>query len=368
MQLFSVLYASFKATALTGFFITILFSCNSTDSVSRSDAKPKAKKYWAVSEPVTDRVLHFNDSLKIKLDALKKDLHADSTQVFIEGKKIHSEIQSPVNFSQSRIFSKVGRQDLRIRVFFNDSLSQTLSTRITVLSDVEPLDLNYKLLRTFEHSTESFTQGYIYRKNAIYEGTGRKNRSQIQKIDPLNGKVLKEIKMDANIFGEGITEINGKLYQLTYQNKLGFVYDLNSFEKLYEFELQTYEGWGLTNDSENLIVSEGSSILYFYHRDNFTQVRQLDVCNNIKLVTSLNELEYSKGAIWANVYGKQYIIKIDAKTGKHLASVDLSDLYPANIPQDYDHVMNGIAYNPDNDSFFITGKLWPIVYEIRILE
>lgn len=370
MRIFLLLLTSAKSFSYTGFIVIILYSCSSIpDSGNSTDTvKVNTKKQWEILSPGADQVLHFNDSLQLKIEALNKNVHADSTQVFIEGKKILTENKSPIEFARTGIFSKVGRQDIRIRIFFNDSLSQTLSTRITVLSDSEAIELNFVVIREFTHSTNSYTQGYIYRNKYIYEGTGGKKNSRIQKIDPLNGRVHREIKMDDAIFGEGITELNSKLYQLTYQNKLGFVYDLVSFEKIQEFELQTYEGWGLTTDGENLIVSEGSSILYFYNPEDFTQVKQLDVSDKKGLIPSLNELEYVKGAIWANVYNQLYIVKIDAETGRLEAKLDLTALFPNDIPRDYDHVLNGIAYNPDNDSFFITGKFWPVVYEIKILE
>jgi glutamine cyclotransferase len=128
------------------------------------------------------------------------------------------------------------------------------------------------------------------------------------------------------------------------------------------------EGWGLTNDSVNLIVSDGSSVLYFYDPEYFTQVDQLDVCDNKGLATALNELEYVSDVIWANVYGKPFILKIDAKTGKVLASLNLETLFPKKMPRDMDHVLNGIAYNPDNNTYFVSGKYWPVMYEIRIIE
>jgi glutamine cyclotransferase len=367
------LFYTVKSQITVAFVIPVLaflLSCNSSNNsgAPRGDHNSKTKKYWALSEPLNEQILYYNDSLRYSIKALTKDLNADSTLVFIEGKKVISELVSPMAFVRSGIFSKVGRQELRIRVFFNDSLSQTLSARITVLSDHEPINNGFKVIRTFGHDTKSFTQGLIYHKGFLYESTGRVNQSKIRKIDPANGRVLRELKMDPEIFGEGLTELHGKLYQLTYQKKVGFVYDLESFEKLQEFDLQTYEGWGLTTDGQNLIVSEGSSYLYFYDPSSFNLLNQLDVCDNKRLITSLNELEYAGGAIWANIYGQRYIVKIDARSGKVVSKLDLSSIYPQNIPDDYDHVLNGIAYNPDNSSYFVTGKLWPLVYEIVILE
>jgi len=149
---------------------------------------------------------------------------------------------------------------------------------------------------------------------------------------------------------------------------VGFVYNLETFELIRKFSMQTREGWGLTTDGQYLIVSDGSSLIYYYDREYFTQTNQLDVSDQKELVGKLNELEYVNGYIWANIYGKSWIVKIESKTGIIKAQIDLKNIFPKGMPVSYDYVLNGIAYNPDNNTFFITGKLWPVIYEIKIVD
>ncbi|MBA7552499.1 hypothetical protein ES705_45063 [subsurface metagenome] len=272
------------------------------------------------------------------------------------------------NLAGNSLTSRVGRQNLRIKVFYLDSLTQILTTRITVLSDEAPSAFRYRIVKQIPHDQEAFTQGLVYYDGLIYEGTGQHGKSRLMKIDPENGTILLERKLGNEFFGEGIVIYERNIFQLTYKSMLGFVYELESFEQIRQFDLQTAEGWGLTTDGHSLIVSEGSSMLYFYDPKYFNQVNHLDVCDNKGLVTSLNELEYVNGTIWANVYGEKFIVQIDAHTGIVIGKLDLTAIIPGDLPEEYSHVLNGIAYNPDNRTFYITGKLWPLIYEIEIFQ
>ena len=359
----------FKHVSFFYIAFSLIISCNRESQLNnhKTNSRPKTQKEFSVETPAMDEVFSSNNPVTFTLHS-DNQIIPDSVKIYLEGKFIHTEKTSALNFVLENVFSKVGRQNFRIIVFYNDSLSQTLTTRVTALSDKEPATLSYRLIRKIPHDSGDYTQGLIYYNNWIYQGTGRPGSSTLKKINPKNGTVELERKMDKDIFGEGITILNHKIFQLTYRHKVGFVYDIASFELLREFDLQTMEGWGLTTDGKNLIASDGSSVLYFYDPEYFNQIKQLDVCHNRGLVTNLNELEYVDGAIWANVYGESYILKIDAETGAVIARLELESLFPKDIPRDYDHVLNGIAYNPSSHTFFITGKYWPLMYEIEILE
>jgi glutaminyl-peptide cyclotransferase len=358
----------FKGKFISGIslLILLLFSCNPDQKGLSSEKAIKPTKEFTLVSPALDFVCSYTDSVFFKVEMANKSLHIDSTQVYISGRLITSESISPLTFIRKNIFEKVGRQGIRLVLYFNDSLSKSLSTQINVLSDMEPVKLNYSVLRSLPHQTDAYIQGLIWYKGFLYEGTGQRSHSRLMKLDPANGKVLKERKLDNEFFGEGITRWNNTIYQLTYLQKVGFVYDLETFEKIREFDLQTMEGWGLTNDEKSLIVSDGSSMLYFYDPEYFSQVNQIDVCDDKGLVVQLNELEYVDGYIWANVYGQTYIVKIDSRTGKVIARLDLEAIIPKGIPRDIDHVLNGIAYNPESHTYYVSGKLWPLMYEIRI--
>ncbi len=346
----------------------LLITCNagSKDHADMDAVKPK--KVFTLLEPSLDQVFSYDDTIHVEIVTEKKGIHPDSVHVYSGGILIAKEIISPLSFSRSSFFQRVGRQDIRLIVYYNDTLLQSLTTRITVLSDIEPEALSYSVIRKLPHDKDAYTQGLFFYRGFLFESTGQKGQSRLLKVDPQDGKILLDRHLGEEFFGEGITRWKEYIYQLTYQQKVGFVYDLESFRQVREFDLQTMEGWGLTNDEKSLIVSDGSSVLYFYDPEYYTQTGQLDVCDTRGLVTRLNELEFVQGFIWANVYGEPFIVKIDAESGKVVAKLDLSKLIPNDIPRDFDHVLNGIAYAPEKNTFYITGKLWPVMYEIQLTE
>lgn len=370
MNLTALLFIQSKSIPLLTILLSLAVSCNrpAADNRSAKSDKPKPQRIFSLEEPSMDDVFQINDTINFSIRNRKSSAQIDSTIVYLDGIIAISEVETPLVFSSISDFKKVGRQNLRIRIFYDDSLSQTITTRITLLSDSPPKELRFTKLRSIPHDPDAYIQGFFYFDGYLYEGTGRVGKSKIAKIDPADGTIIRERKLEADMFGEGITHYKNKIYQLTYQKKVGFVYELESFERIREFDLQTAEGWGLTTDNEHLIVSDGSSVLYFYHPEYFNQIKQLDVCNHRSLVTSLNELEYKNGSVWANIYGQQYLVRIDAESGKVTGTLDLSSLFPKDIPNDYEHVLNGIAYNSDDQTLFVTGKLWPVIYEIKVGE
>jgi glutaminyl-peptide cyclotransferase len=357
---------------ISGFavILTFLLSCNSkqvNNSIVPSE-KQKSQQVFSLTEPQQDLLTTSGRKITIKLKPSSKDIVPDSAYIYIGGDLVLAQKDPSLTFIVEAKPKKVGKQNIRVVIYYSDSLIQNLNSRAIVVSEIVPVKYRFKLLKTIPHDETSYTQGLIYSNYKIYEGTGRNNNSKLRKIDPENGVILKETKLEDEFFGEGITLMNNKIYQLTYRSKVGLIYDVESFEVIRKFDLQTIEGWGLTNDSKNLISSDGSSNLYFYDPEYLTQVNQLDVCNNKRPVTNLNELEYIDGFVWANIYGEPYIVKIDARSGAVIGTLDLESLFPKDIPRDIDHVLNGIAYNNDSKTFFITGKLWPVIHEINIIE
>jgi glutamine cyclotransferase len=361
-----------NSNILTGIsiFFAFLFSC---DPVPKRHStlihkEPIQHQSFALVQPENDLVTYLNEEIHFEIKPLQINAFPDSIQVYLDGNKNFTSRGAGLSFTPTSIFEKTGRQNIRLKIFFNDSLNQVLTTRITVLADKNPSELKYKVIRTLPHDPTAYVQGLIYYKSLLYEGSGQYAKSKLKKINPKNGETIFEIKLDDEFFGEGITLFNNKIYQLTYQSRVGFVYDAESFELIRKFDLQTVEGWGLTHDSKNIISSDGSSVLYFYDPEYLTQVGQLDVCDHTGLVDSLNELEYIDGYIWANIYGQKNIVKIDVRSGKIVGKLNLENLFPKNVPDDMDHVLNGIAFNPETNTYYITGKLWPLMYEIEIFD
>lgn len=234
--------------------------------------------------------------------------------------------------------------------------------------------IGYTIQNVYPHDTTSYTQGLEWHDSVLYEGTGNYEHSKLLKTDWKTGKILQEIKTstDNKVFGEGITIVNNLIYELTWKDHYVYVYDLNSFKKVKEFQW-TFEGWGLTNNGKQLIISTGSNTLYFVNPETFKIESQVGVFDNYGPVSNLNELEYVDGFVYANQYETNYILKIDATNGKVVGKVDCTDILsksglPYN-PLRYDittgNVLNGIAYQSSSKTFFITGKLWPAMFQVK---
>jgi glutaminyl-peptide cyclotransferase len=231
-----------------------------------------------------------------------------------------------------------------------------------------PPSINYSIVNVFPHDTSSFTEGLLLHNNSLYESTGLEGQSYLMKVDLKTGKAQKKTALDKNLFGEGITILKDKIFMLTYQNNKAFSFDLNTFEKLQEFEWP-YEGWGMTHNGSSLIISTGGSNLYFVEPNSFKIQKMVGVTDNNGPVGNINELEYVDGLIYANVWQTNYIVKIDPETGKILGKLDLTDILAKNnIAYDPNHLefLNGIAYNASSKTFYITGKWWPALFEVKL--
>lgn len=238
---------------------------------------------------------------------------------------------------------------------------------LKTVPDSKPETLKYRIIRSFPHAPSSFTQGLVYKDGFLYEGTGQKAQSVIRKIDPADGHIIDEARLPRDLFGEGITIHNKRIYQLTWTSLKGFVYDLASFKLIRTFTFPLpIEGWGLTTDGKNLIWSDGSSTLYFIHPETMKVKKRLTVTLQGRPIGAINELEYINGQIFANVWQTESIIRIDAKTGRINGILDLSALTPSVYKGHADYVLNGIAYNSQNGHLIITGKMWPLFHEISL--
>lgn len=223
----------------------------------------------------------------------------------------------------------------------------------------------YQLVKSYPHDRQAFTQGLVYLDGFLYEGTGLNGRSSIRKVRLETGEVLQQRRLDETYFGEGITVWKKTLLQLTWQSEIGFVYDLSSFEPVKTFGYRG-EGWGLTHDGRRLIMSDGTPALRFLDPHSFKETGRLTVKEGSVPVEDLNELEWVKGEILANVWQSQRIARINPKTGQVAGWIDLTGLLSPREALGTD-VMNGIAYDPAGDRLFVTGKLWPRVFEIRVI-
>ncbi len=223
------------------------------------------------------------------------------------------------------------------------------------------------VVQEYPHDAKAFTQGLLWHDGELYEGTGQEGESSIRRVELRTGRVAQQRDLPRPHFGEGIAILGDKLYQLTWKSQRAFVYDWRTFEPVGEF---TYagEGWGLTTDGSQLIMSDGTPTLRYLNPETFEVVRRVTVTENGSPVRYLNELEWVKGELWANVWTSDQIARIDPESGALIGWIDLKGLLPTSERRGNEDVLNGVAYDAENDRIFVTGKLWSKLYEIRIRQ
>lgn len=293
----------------------------------------------------------------------------DSVEVYFGG-KIFATIDdggTEVLITEDNTTS-TGIRAIKLMAYSGKTRPQSISTFITILSDIVPERYGYRVEKVFPHDVRAYTQGLLYHNGYIYEGTGLEGKSALRKTDIETGRVIRNHNLESRFFGEGITIHGNQIYQLTWKTKVGFVYDLETFRELSRFYYNT-EGWGLTTMGDRLVMSDGTNKLYVIEPVNFTIVGTIEVYDNKSMVMHLNELEYINGEIWANVYMTDLIARIDPSTGKVNGYVDLADIMPASERQnDGDDVLNGIAWDNETGRIFVTGKNWPKLFQIRVID
>jgi glutamine cyclotransferase len=325
-----------------------------------------------------------NDDYKFTLDVVKKttlnstlsitlkeknDKPVDNVQFFVDGKEITADGNSAtINTSDFG----VGKHAISALAFYPGKTKKT-NNSFEVLADNAPAIYTYKIVNSFPHDTKAYTQGLEYYNGVLYETTGHKGQSNLRKVDITTGKVLQNVELDNQYFGEGMTILNNKIYWLTWQAKKGFVYDLETFKQEKEFAFnKSEEGWGLTNNGTELIKSDGTNKIWFLDPVTFKEKRAIQVYTNKYALDNLNELELIGDKIYANKYQQNVIVIIDVKTGAVLGVADLSDLKKEMektqklVPED--EVLNGIAFDKENNRLFVTGKHWGKLFEIELIK
>ena len=225
----------------------------------------------------------------------------------------------------------------------------------------------YEVVHAWPHDRDAFTQGLIFQDGNLLESTGQVGRSSLRRVELENGKVLQQANVAAPYFAEGITLLKDKIYQLTWQQQVGFIYDAGTFQKIGEFHYAG-EGWGLANDGQSLILSDGSNRLRFLNPVNFEVRKTITVADGRSAINELNELEYVQGEIYANIWHTNRIARIDPQTGSVIGWIDLTGILAPDEVSEEEAVLNGIAYDESSRRLFVTGKLWPKLFEIRLIR
>jgi len=224
----------------------------------------------------------------------------------------------------------------------------------------------YRVVHEYPHDPEAYCQGLVFDNGVLHESTGRRGQSTVRTVELETGKVLRKTDLPAHYFGEGLALVGNRLIQITWEEGIARIYERDTLKAINQFEYQG-EGWGLAFDGKNLIMSDGSEVLVFRDPQTFKEVRRITVKMKGARLPELNELEVVEGEIWANVWKKDYIARIDPVSGEVLGVVDLSGIFDRHKVDDEDAVLNGIAYDPKGKRLFVTGKLWPKLFEIEVV-
>ena len=310
---------------------------------------------------------HYQPQETLNLPILNpKSKVVDSVVYYINDTKVKT-VKGLENLSFELKDQKLGYQNIKALVYFEGENAET-TARIEVVSNVTPKLLKYKIVNTYPHDIKSFTEGLEFYKDTLYESTGQKGNSYLRKYDYKTGKVFKQIDLDGNYFGEGITFINGKLFQLTWQEKTGFIYNANTLklEKTFTYTKEI-EGWGMTHDDKYIYQSDGTEKIWKMDPETQKMINYINVYSGSSKIKAVNELELIDGKFYANVWQKDAIAIINPSYGAVEAIVDLSGLRKL-INATPEDVLNGIAYNPKTKTIFVTGKNWDKIFEITVSE
>lgn len=351
----------------------LLFSCgqngqeNKNQNQPQNQPQPHQEKNFSLKLSNLDENSIGKISDKFSLDIVKdKGVDFDSASVSVDGRKFASLNTDETSLTIDTKNFRCGIVPVTVQVF-KDGKSEYLGSSVKLHSDIVPKRKTFKVLKTYNHDNQAYTQGLQYEDGAFYESTGLKKKSSLRKVKPENGEVLQSYILEEEYFGEGLTIMDDKLVQLTWQNHKGFVYDKKTFEKLRDFDVAT-EGWGLTYYNDTLLLTDGSENVYFLEKNNFSSVKYIQVYDNLGPVKMLNETEMIDGRLYANIYQSDLIAEIDYHSGKVLSYIELTNLLPATLRESNTDVLNGIAYDEKGKRLFVTGKNWPKLFEIQIID
>ncbi|OUS00753.1 glutamine cyclotransferase [Flavobacteriales bacterium 33_180_T64] len=340
---------SIKTFIITLLSITII-SCGNSGT---------QKTNLSIATNAKNNVVTLGETLKLSVNN-PKGLNISSIKYQLNGK--------PVEDSFILDDEKLGIQIVTATVKFEES-SEAITTKLTILNSQQPKVYSYKIVNTYPHDITSYTQGLEFHKGELYESTGQYGESKLRKVDYKTGEVLNNTNLAKQYFAEGLTILNNKIYQLTWQENIGFVYDVNTFKKTSSFTYgKSKEGWGICNDGKNIYKSDGTESIWILNSETLTEDSKLQVYTNKGKIVGLNELEYINGKIYANRYQKNGVAIINPKNGAIEGVIDFSPLRKLVKQHQGLDVLNGIAYNPETNTIFVTGKRWNKLFEVEVFE
>jgi len=313
-----------------------------------------------MSAPAENSEFKLGEEVKVILVKDNRGEDPDSILIFYNGKVVASLSPGVWEYTiPSTLNNTTGRKSLKVSAYRKGKARTTITRFMIIMSDMIPARNGYRIINSYPHQRDAFTQGLFYDNGILYEGTGQETGSSLREVELKTGKVIRQLNLDPSLFGEGITLFDNRIYQVTWTSKVGFVYERQINKIFYQTQ-----GWGLTTMNNQIVMSDGTNVLYVLEPEMFTVISSLEVYDNEKKVDQLNELEYINGEIWANIWMSDLIARIDPGSGKVIAYIDFKGLM-----KDKDAgVLNGIAWDKDGNRIFVTGKNWPELFEIRLTE
>lgn len=340
---------------------TILISCGSNQE--------QKKSYFSLVTENNQTKFNIGEQLKITVKPIS-EYQLDSVTFLLDQKRVATNTTGV--YEKSLVSEKLGKHILTAQVYYNGNID-SITKKLTILNDKAPKIYSYKIIAEYPHDAKAYTQGLEFVGDTLYENTGKNGQSSLRKIDYTTGNVLQKTDLDESYFGEGITVLNNKIYQLTWLSKQGFIYDLNTFKNIGSFGYnKSKEGWGLCNDGNVIYKSDGTEKIWFLDSNTLIEKGYIQIATHKSVKSKFNELEWVDGKIYANTYQKDGIAIINPENGALEAVINLKGLRekatPAGKEKDADYVLNGIAYKPETKQLFVTGKYWDKLFEIEVIK
>lgn len=362
------------ALLLILFVIVAMISCSgspgtgnekpagSSVSSEAADTRP-SKRLIEVLSPADNSTLSCTDRIVFSVALAAGQQKVDSVQIWVDGRLARTLTTLPAT-AELDAAGTPGRISLRAVAYSSLTRPQTITLFVTALSDITPVLYRYRVVKSYPHDRRAYTQGLVFDDGFFYEGTGQQGESSLRKVEAETGRVISQVNLDGSLFGEGVAILGERIYQLTWTTKVGFVYEKETLKQINRIFYQT-QGWGLTTLGDSLVMSDGTNVIWFLDSD-FNVLSSVEVFDNKGMVDNLNELEIIDGELWANIWQTDRIARIDPLSGKVVGYVELNNLLPREQRSQETDVLNGIAWDSGNRRLFVTGKYWPLLFEITV--
>ena len=353
--------------------LLVVISCRENCSIQNSKGQSHKSENSLASKlsfksPENGQVIRIGENVSLLAQYRDTVSMPDSVQFLVDAFRIGSLQKINKTITMSTANAKAGSHIISAIAYFSSGLREQVNVGVKFYPGNQAPIYTYKVVNTYPHNRDAYTQGLVFDKGELLESTGLKGKSSLRRVKYETGEILKSYKLPDDIFGEGIASYDNKILQISWQDQVAFLYDKATFALVNKLNYAFKEGWGLTFDGTDLIMSDGSANLYILDKEYLTEKGHLEVCDDRGPVEKLNELEYIDGEVWANVYYTDTIVRIDPKTGIILGKIDLTGLLKAEDHDAETNVLNGIAYNPQTKCIWVTGKNWPKLFQITVTQ